>query len=137
MNTPGEVLLKQHRAAATKLDRIRSDVLARECGASLRSQETPVQGAVIRVLITVWSELIAPCRRAWVVLGCVWLVVCAFELGAPRPPVNPRVNISSAAVAAALEQRNRFLAELSLPEASPPEPPPQARTRRRQNLRPA
>ena len=111
MPTPREILLARHRAVEPQLDAMRADVLA--------SLEAPVSrgtASLPDMLRTVWRELVAPCRPAWMTLAAVWVVLLLVN-GAGRSAgteVAPASQETVAAVARWLEKR-RMWAELTTP----------------------
>ena len=86
----------------------------------------------------IWRELIWPCRRAWVGLAALWLVLAAVNLRLSDHPMQLAGGGSSSASAMmqSWEEQTRILAELTQPPVvfSPPvntpaAPPDPARPR--------
>ena len=67
MKTPREMLLKHHRAAEPALDAIRQRVVTK-----LMPNVPSSPGSILKLL---WTELILPCRRVWLSLAVVWMVI--------------------------------------------------------------
>jgi hypothetical protein len=127
MKTPREVLLARHQAAGAKLDRIRSEVLAGLSRPPAREGSLPVA-----VLLTLWRELIWPCRRTWVGLTAVWMALVVFNVAqteSARPAVAKSATSPAETQMALLEQQ-RLLTELIGPS---PQPSPAAPPRRPKN----
>jgi hypothetical protein len=117
MKTPREILLERHRAAKSKLDAIRREVMAAE----LNNQETKEQSQpsnfvtwFLCCLNRFWLELVWPSRRIWAGLATIWIMIFAFnfsqrdpsELMARKsPPPSPELILT-------FWQQERLLAEL-------------------------
>lgn len=140
MKTPREILLSQHHAAQTKLDRIRQDVVAEMTRQETSAEEQPSPRELpllASAALKLWRELILPCRCTWAGLAAVWLVILGFNLGRAD---SPGVTASTRAVPTqelrmALELRRALLAELAqLPRTEtvePAKPDRQPRSERR------
>jgi hypothetical protein len=65
----------------------------------------------------VWRELIWPCRRAWVGLAALWLVLLAVNVRLSDHPMQMAGGRSSSASAMmqSWEEQTRILAELTQP----------------------
>jgi len=73
MNTPREILLKRHQAAAPKLDAIRESVVATVC--DRRTYSPAVADHRYN-----WSELLISLRWHLAGLGAAWLVIALLNL---------------------------------------------------------
>lgn len=142
MKTPREILLERHRQAESKLDVVRREVLA-EIGAkealndrrlaSAQFKRSGTGAGVAALVHKLWLELVWPYRRAWAGLAVLWVGVLAANLemkaGSPRVPVIARG--VDRALAQAVEEQRRVLAELLPPARFAPIEPgrPNARPR--------
>ena len=81
MKTPREILLHRHQAADAKLNQIRREVIAQMA----KPSGTQVESLPLRALLTLWRELIWPCRRTWAGLAAVWLVLLTLQLASRDP----------------------------------------------------
>lgn len=70
MRTVREVLMAEHAGVEGRLDALRERVV----GGELAGRES--------LWWRMWSELVLPCRRVWVGLAMVWVVVVGLHLGA-------------------------------------------------------
>jgi len=130
MKTPREILLERHQTAAPKLDAIRREVLSAEFVREGRRVAVPkfrvADTATLPLLI--WRELIFPCRRIWMGLAAIWILIFVFnvlqrdrsELMAKKlPPPSLEMIL-------AFRQQQQLLAELIGPSetraAEPPKP---------------
>lgn len=127
MNTPRsprEILLARHAAARPALDAQHTALLARFAAATT-SPAAPF--SPLAFLATLHRELIAPCRRTWATLACVWIGLLAFQqldhLAAPSEADLPQSRIDSTLLAVWLAQR-RDLADLGAQPARPTLPAP-------------
>lgn len=110
MKTPREILLQRHRAAQPRLDEIRRVAIAQLAKPPVaRTEWLP-----LRALLTLWRELIWPCRRTWAGLAAVWLVLLTLQLASrdsaevaarKTPPPSPEMLM-------VLRQQRLLLAEL-------------------------
>lgn len=118
MKTPREMLLKHHRAAEPALDAIRQRVVTK-----LMPNVPSSPGSILKLL---WTELILPCRRVWLSLAVVWMVILVlnFEERAPGTDEASRVVVSniSPQTLAILAEQWRLQDEL-LMDVDPPRPP--------------
>src|SRR5580658_9319977 len=82
MKTPREILSERHRAVDGRLDALRREVVAEHVlGPRLAVKPRAVAGAGFsHVALTLWRELVLPCRRIWLGLGAAWLVIVAAHL---------------------------------------------------------
>ena len=129
MKTPREILLRRHEPANEKLDTIREQVLVTELGPPARNPqpETRNLGALpLRIALTLWRELVWPCRRIWAGFAAVWLVLVAVHLAEADHSARAQAGLRPlpAGAVAAWEQQQQILAELlgqtPTPEAGPP-----------------
>ena len=77
MKTPREILFSRHQAAVPKLDAVRHSVVA-----ELNSKDAKTQSLLSRFASSClccsnifWQELIWPCRRIWIGLAAVWVLL--------------------------------------------------------------
>jgi len=110
MKTPREILLQQHRAAEPRLDEIRRAAVAQMA----KPPVTHTERLPLRALLTLWRELIWPCRQTWAGLAAVWVVLLTLQLmsrdasavvARKSPPPSPEVLM-------VLRQQKLLLAEL-------------------------
>lgn len=114
MKTPRELLFERHRASEAKLDSLRREVLS-VVAKDRHSASRKTKGfnpAEIPSLL--WRELVLPCRRVWMGLAAVWLVILALNFAArdtsptlakSSPPPSPEM-------LAAVQNQKRLLAEM-------------------------
>jgi hypothetical protein len=134
MKTPREILLKQHRAADTRLDALRENVLA----TAVRDKDVSVSANPPRnIWLKLWTELFWPCRHAWTGLAALWLVLWVMNSALFRPQTTaPKlVRSQTAILVQRLQEQRRLLVELMPPSDNPPAEPPrrnhQPRSQRR------
>jgi len=134
MKTLREILLKRHQAVEPKLDAIRNNIV-RE-GRRAAVPEFRVIGTVT-LPVSIWRELIFPCRRIWAGLAAVWIVILTvnFSMRDHSPTVATK-SAPTAEMIMAWRQQERLLAELIGPDetrtAAPPKPfAPQPRSEQR------
>ena len=90
------------------------------------------------LLLTMWRELIWPCRRAWAGMAALWLVMWGINSGLSNTPATA-ANAQAASAPAiwqTFEEQRRLLAELTQPLnlqlGEPPRPDkPRPRSERR------
>jgi hypothetical protein len=136
MKTPREILLRRHRTAEPKLDRIREEVLAAElsCSApSTRERKSQNENLIRAMALKLWHELVWPCRCAWTGMGVLWLMMLAINLGLSghRPADLESSSAPASDTGQVLQEQRRLLAELIPPAPSQPSEPP-----RRNHLQP-
>jgi hypothetical protein len=92
----------------------------------------------VRAALAVWRELIWPCRRAWVGMAALWVVMWGINLGLAdtRKAAPSAPSASASALFEALEEQRRVLAELIPPASSQPAEPPRRNPQRRSDRRP-
>lgn len=128
MKTPREIILQRHQNTEAKLDALRQRVL-REQSEATASAPTPFTvdrpnwaGFVMRL----WQELVWSCRRVWLGLGAVWLVILTLQLlGADaQAVVKSEPAPFSPSVLEIFRAQRRLAAEFndSMPLSSPDEP---------------
>lgn len=124
MKTPREILLRRHRSAEPKLDRMWSESLAPELEsgrAHAREPSTGQQNLFLAAGWKLWRELVLPSRRIWAGLACAWVVIAVINLASSEPTTEvasqtkPR---SSEELHVLVEQR-RMLAQLIGPLSAP------------------
>jgi hypothetical protein len=141
MKTLREILLNRHEQANVKLDALREHVLATECARQeTRNPELETRNSLA---LTLWRELVWPCRRTWAGLAAIWLLLAAFNLThSERQQIAAvKSTLPPAEMRLVFQEQQQVLAELlgPTPAAAPPaEPPrrpdPQPRSERRSIL---
>ena len=122
MKTPRQLFLEHHRSAEPALDAIRQRVVA---------DLTPhVPRPSVGVMTLLWTELVLPCRRVWIGLAAVWVVILVLNFegragldGASRTMAS---ELSPQSVAILIEQwrlRDELLMVSKLPPAVRSEDP--------------
>ncbi|MGA2870030.1 MAG: hypothetical protein ABSF34_12840 [Verrucomicrobiota bacterium] len=93
MKTPREILLARHRAVETKLDAIRSEVLAQSRDGQRAAIPKRRVNYAVAFPILLWRELILPSHRVWTGLAAVWALIMAvhFSLRDPGQPGMAKV----------------------------------------------
>ncbi|HOW66893.1 MAG TPA: hypothetical protein P5186_06965 [Candidatus Paceibacterota bacterium] len=123
MKTPREILLARHRNAEPRLNQIRREVVDQ-----LSSQPIPSPSMPARIGLTLWRELIWPCRRTWAMLAAAWMVLLAVHFSQTQPArmITANNTSSPARIRQAFQEQQRLLTELiDTPVlTSPAEPPP-------------
>jgi hypothetical protein len=76
MKTPRDILFARHQATMPKLDAIRREVLKAELweGRCVAVPKFRVTGTAT-LPISIWRELVFPCRRIWTGLAAVWMLI--------------------------------------------------------------
>jgi hypothetical protein len=76
MKKPRDILFARHQAALPKLDAMRREVLKAELWEG-RRVDVPKFGVTdtAALPISIWRELIFPCRRIWTGLAVVWILI--------------------------------------------------------------
>lgn len=77
MKTPRDILFARHEAAAPKLDAIRRTVVdeLNNQGAKTQSQTGTLVASLLGCSNKLWLELVWPCRRIWIGLAAVWVLL--------------------------------------------------------------
>ena len=114
MKTPRDILLERHQAAKSKLDAIRSEVVA-QC----REEQRTTKTGLMSLPLLLWRELIFPSRRTWAGIAAAWLVILVvnFSLRDPAQPGNV-IKATAPAMMSFQEQQkllNELLADRSVP----------------------
>ncbi len=137
MKTPREILLQRHQAADAKLNQIRRAVIAQMAKPSV----TRAEWLPLRALLTLWRELIWPCRQTWAGLAAVWVVLLTLQLASrdPTAVVTRKTPPPSPEMLMVLRQQKLLLAELvERPESRaadrPKVVPPRPRSERREEM---
>lgn len=112
MKTPRDLLLERHHAAQPRLNALRRAVVAEHVGGPALEPDVPPPDFFSRL----WEELFWSCRRAWVGLATVWIVILGLQL-ATREPVESkaaaaRPEVASSAVQMVLREQRQLRAEL-------------------------
>ena len=122
MKTPRDILLARHQAAAPKLDAIRRRVVR-----ELNNQETKGQ-SWLAALVAWWlscstqfrQELIWPCRRFWLGLTVVWLLLLIVNFSQSDNVNGGTGNpVRSGGVILSLQAQQRLLNELLADRTAP------------------
>lgn len=118
MKTPRKILEAHHAGADARLEQIQAQVLAETLGHSVKNANEPATPGVWRTLLsgTFWADVFLPARRIWLGCSLAWalmiLVNMSMTPGVSGKPV-------SAAAMASFQERERVLAELTLPVVTP------------------
>jgi len=109
MKTPREVLLQQHQAANSKLDRIRNDVVSQVT----KTTTSVEQGTFTEILHKSWRQLIWPKPQAWAGVAALWVLIFALKLSTHEASqvVTRKSSVSPEAIAE-VRQQKLFFAEL-------------------------
>lgn len=122
MKTPREILLSRHKAADTKLDQLRHNVIS-----ELNNEGSKEQCFVTWFLCcsqNVWRELILPRPQAWTAVAALWILIFALKFSTHdhAPAVAQKTSVSPEALAE-MKQQKAFFGELAglprLPEVNP------------------
>ena len=140
MKTPREILLTRHQSANSKLDDRRTKALSTAFSkAPCTARDAQLESLLpVRAALAVWRELIWPCRRAWVGMAALWVVMWGINLGlsgTQKADLNAP-SASATALIEALEEQKRVLAELIPPASSQPAEPPRRNPQRRSDRQP-
>lgn len=80
MKTPREIIMERHGAAELALDAIRQRVVT-----ELKPNVPSPHASILKLL---WIELILPCRRVWMGLAAVWVVILVLNFEDHAPSAN-------------------------------------------------
>jgi hypothetical protein len=121
MKTPREILLSRHASANRKLDAIREQVVAAECGREAR--QTRPQPA-IRSFCAPWHARFWPSPWAWAGLASAWILTITLHFLASSGSDRVEMVRSSRIPAAAFEmaRAERRLLMSTLVRTTSPEP---------------
>lgn len=124
MKTPREILLKLHRSAEPKLDRLWDESLASELQrgrAHTREVSTDGQNLLLATGWKLWRELVLPCRRIWAGLTCTWIVIAVLNVASSEPAmeVTSLAKPPSHEEMRALIEQRQMLAQLIGPISEP------------------
>jgi hypothetical protein len=128
MKTPRDILFARHQTAAPKLDAIRCEVVHKFNNKGTKEQRPPVSFVawLLGCSNRLWLELFFPCRRIWVGLAAVWILIVAVNLS-QRDPAETMARKSSPPspeMILTFRQQELLLAELIGPnETQAAEPP--------------
>jgi len=116
MKTPRDILLEHHQGAKSKLDAVRSEVVA-QCREGRRAA-APKFG-LTNLPFLLWRELIVPSRRTWAGLAAAWVLILVvnFSLRDPAQPGNA-AKVSAPEMMSFQEQQkllNELLADRFVP----------------------
>lgn len=141
MKTPRQILLERHRAAETKLDRIRQEVVAQiqrsqRNDEAITSSQTDDRRPPESFVARLWLELIWVNRGFWAGLSAVWLLIIALNQaaaeGVPTGPAGSMADVP--AMLAIVQEQKRLALDLSEPVARPSLDTPVDRPRPRTDL---
>ncbi|MDB6108607.1 MAG: hypothetical protein JWR69_357 [Pedosphaera sp.] len=132
MKTPREILLKRHAPVETKLDALRQKVLGEhaEVATASGSRESRPALNLSFVVRKLWQELIWPCRRIWLGMAAVWLVIAVLNLSPDKTftLASAETAMPNRETLMALREQRRLLVqllepitpEIALPAVVPP-----------------
>jgi hypothetical protein len=117
MRSPREILLGRHQATRAKLDEVRRRALATafDTAEPARAVEPGEDFPWLRALAqALWAELVWPCRRVWIGLAMVWLIIAVLHLAIDEAGVNrpARATRPGPQLANLLREQNQFRAQL-------------------------
>ena len=115
MKTPREILLKQHRPVESKLDAIRSEVVA-QCREGRRVAVTKSVLAYLPLLL--WRELIFPSRRTWAGIAAAWVLILVVNFSLRDPGQDGAAKVTAPEMMSFQEQQklvNELLADRFVP----------------------
>jgi hypothetical protein len=127
MKTPREILLTRHQSANPKLDKLRAEALSTVRSNPSHAPRPPVgreMALPVRAVLTVWRELIWPCRKTWAGIAVAWLMIIPlnFLILDKSETTRPGSGSASLDIRTFFAEQNRLIAELG--ETMPPSPPP-------------
>ena len=115
MKTPREILSGQHRLAESKLDAIRSEVVA-QCREGRR---VVVAKSVLTYLpVLLWRELIFPSRRTWAGIAAAWALILVVNFSLRDPGQDGAAKVTAPEMMSFQEQQklvNELLADRFVP----------------------
>jgi len=129
MRTPREILFDRHENTAPKLDAIRREIVNVAADVNRRKQparEFTFAAALAKAITIPFQELVWPCRRIWIGLAAVWILIFIFNfsqhdksemMARKTPPPSPEMIL-------AFRQQERLLAELIGPDVTRVAEPP-------------
>lgn len=110
-----------------------------QVAAAHEPDRTPASSAI---LLTLWRELIRPCRRAWAAMAVLWVIMCAIHFGSAGDQISAARPITASVpfmwqtfedqqlvLADLLEPFTRETAEPARQDRTRPRPHSQNRTR--------
>jgi len=115
MKTPREILLAQHRAAESRLDKIRGELVAElnHKGTKVRSPISSFVSWCLGGSSAVWRELIFPSRRIWASLAAVWILILAVNFAQrDHSPVVMAKTAPTQEMILSFRQQEKLLGEL-------------------------
>ena len=123
MKTPRQILFEKHHATLPALNQVRRN--------ALNAIQTPRLAASLafsplRVVLTLWNELVVPARKTWTGVAAAWIFIFGFslamEMDAPKTPAHQAAY--SPEIIMALRQQNLEFERLILSDtfAQTPEP---------------
>ena len=113
-----EILLSRHQPAEAKLNTIRERVLRQHLEIGCPKNPAAALDAPRSrndFVRRMWLELVWSCRRFWLGLGAVWVVILTFQILSIEPQTVVRSDAAplSPALLAMLREQRRLAAELS------------------------
>ncbi len=124
MKTPRDILFARHQAATPKLDVIRREVVTQLNTQAEKAQHRAVSFSA-RLLggpLTLWRELIFPCRQIWTGLAAAWVLIFVVNF-AQRDNVSSVTGkpVRSGEMIMSLQAQQRWMNELFADRSLPPE----------------
>jgi hypothetical protein len=116
MKTPREILLAQHRPVESKLDAIRSEVVA-QCREGRRV--VVAKSVLTYVPLLLWRELIFPSRRTWAGIAAAWVLILVVNFSLRDSGQGGAAKVTAPEMMSFQEQQklvNELLADRSLPD---------------------
>ncbi|MBU6402176.1 MAG: hypothetical protein KGS61_17800 [Verrucomicrobia bacterium] len=139
MKTPRQLLFQRHQPAEPDLDAIRHRVVLDAFG-PIRAEAADTEPATgawpARLAQAIWLELVWPCRRAWVGLAAIWVVISVLNhASADNPAVTQtRAEPLSPAIVTLLKEQRQLAADLEDLTSSSEVEPTQSRSRPRSEV---
>jgi hypothetical protein len=115
MKAPRDILLERHRPVESKLDAIRSEVVA-QCREGRRVAS--LKSVLDYLPLLLWRELIFPSRRTWAGLAAAWVLILAVNFSLRDPGQGGAAKTTTPEMMSFQEQQkllNELLADRSLP----------------------
>ncbi len=116
MKTPREILLKQYRPVESKLDALRSEVVA-QCREGRRVVVT--KSVLTYLPLLLWRELIFPSRRTWAGIAAAWVLILVVNFSLRDPGQDGAAKVTAPEMMSFQEQQklvNELLADRFVPD---------------------
>jgi len=122
MKTPREILFVRHQTAAPKLDAIRREVV--EAAADVNRRKQPVReltfaDTLANAIRLSFRELVWPCRRIWVGLATVWVLILAANVSLREQSPAIAKSRPSSEMMMTLKDQQKILTELVTDRSAP------------------